>query len=46
MDDEKRMGNLKNSIDLVCVDSYRVAIAGKRLCKGGKEVSFDGKDAE
>jgi len=34
VDDEKRVGILKNSIGLVCVDSYGVTIAGKGWCKG------------
>ena len=31
---EKRVGILKNSIGLVCVDNYGVTIMGKGWCKG------------
>jgi len=34
VDDEKRVGILKNSIGLVYVDNYGVTIAGKGWCKG------------
>lgn len=34
---EKRVGNLKNGIGLVCVDSYRVAIQGRGFIKEEKK---------